>query len=119
MPLTVGVGFTVIVNVTGVPVQVSPPLLKLGVIVIVAVTGAVPVFVAVKAPILPVPLAPSPMLVLLLVQLYTVLVTGPVMLTAFVVAPLHKLWFTIGVTDGVGFTVIVNVTGTPAQPLGC
>ena len=52
------------VNETGVPVQ---PLAA-GVTVIVAITGTVPVLVAVKEAILPVPLAASPMEVVLLVH---------------------------------------------------
>ena len=59
---TVGVGFTVIVKLIGVPLQLTPPLVYTGVTVIVAVTGAFVVLVAVKAGILPDPLAASPML---------------------------------------------------------
>ena len=66
---TVGVGFTVMVNVVGVPLQVTPPLVKLGVTVIVAVTGVVPVLVPVKDWMVSVPLAPRPIHVLLFVQL--------------------------------------------------
>ena len=66
---TDGVGFTVIVNVLDAPVQVTPPLVKVGVTVMVAVTAAVLTLVAVKLPILPVPAAARPMLVLLFVQL--------------------------------------------------
>ena len=84
---------------------------------IVAVTGALVLLIAVKAPILPVPLAANPMLALLFVQLYTVPGTGPLIVTAAVVVPLHTVWFAIAFTDGVGLTVIVNVTGGPAQPV--
>ena len=49
-------GLTVMVNVTGKPVQV----LSMGVTVIVAVNGAKLLFVAVNAPIFPVPLRPKP-----------------------------------------------------------
>ena len=56
-----GVGLTVIVKLCGVPAHPSNE----GVTVIVDVTGAVPEFVAVNEGILPVPLAPRPMLVLL------------------------------------------------------
>ena len=63
-----GDGFTVMVNVSGVPGQVGVPLLKEGVIVMVAVTGLAPALTALKAPILPVPLAPKPILELLFVQ---------------------------------------------------
>lgn len=55
--VTVGVGFTVIVKVLGVPGQ---PL-AVGVTVIVATTGLVPLLVAVKEEIFPLPLAPKPM----------------------------------------------------------
>ena len=53
------------VNVSVAPEQ----LLADGVTMIVAVTGAVPVFVAVKAPMLPVPEAARPIDVVLFVQL--------------------------------------------------
>jgi hypothetical protein len=58
-------GLTVIVKVCDVPGQ---PF-AVGVTVMVAVTGAVPVFVAVKEVIFPVPLAARPILVVLFVQL--------------------------------------------------
>lgn len=61
---TVAVGFTVYVKVRGVPEQLTPFSAKMGVTVIVAVTGAVPEFTAVNAGMLPVPLAPSPIDVL-------------------------------------------------------
>jgi len=64
----VGVGFTVMVNVRGVPVHSVPPFRKLGVTVIVAVTGALVAFVAVNEAMLPVPLAPRPIDVLLFVH---------------------------------------------------
>jgi hypothetical protein len=50
------------------PVQLTDPLVKVGVTVIVAVIGELPVFVAVKDAILPDPLAASPMLVVLFVH---------------------------------------------------
>ena len=58
-----------IVNVIGVPWQVTPPFVKFGVTVIVPNIAAVVVFVAVKDGKLPVPLAPKPIAVLLFVQL--------------------------------------------------
>ena len=61
---TVGVGFTVMVNETGVPEQPS----AVGVTVMVAVTGTFVIFLAVKALISPVPLAANPIDVSLLVQ---------------------------------------------------
>lgn len=58
------VGFTVMVYVDGVPVQ----LLAVGVTVIVAVIGLTVLLVAVKAGIFPEPLPAMPMAVLLLAQ---------------------------------------------------
>jgi len=114
---TSGVGFTVIVKLIGVPVQVRPPLLNVGVIVIVVDTGAFVRLMPVNAGILPTPLAAlNPIFVLLFVQLYTVFVTGPLTVTAVVLVPWHTVWFAIAFTAGVGFTVIVNVIGVPVQP---
>ena len=50
------------------PVQLTPPLVKVGVTMMVATTGAVPVLTAVKLAMLPVPLAARPMLVVELDQ---------------------------------------------------
>ena len=63
-----GNGLTVMVNVLVGPVQVMPPLVKLGVTVMVAVTGLMVGLMAIKLGILPMPDAPSPILVLLFVQ---------------------------------------------------
>ena len=112
---TVGVGLTVIVNVIGAPVQVTPPFVNVGVTVIVATCGVVPGFVAVKLAMLPVPLAARPMLVLLFVQLNVVPATAPAKVIAVVVAPLQSVWFATAFTVGVGLTVIVNVIGVPVQ----
>jgi hypothetical protein len=100
---TVGVGLTVIVKVRGVPLH---PL-ALGVTVIVATTGVVPVFTAVNEAIAPVPLATRPIDGVLLVQLYTVPVTAPLKVTAVVFEPLHTAWLATVFTVGVGLTVIV------------
>ena len=76
--LTVGVGLTEIVNVFGALVQPAfVPVTET-----VAVTGAVPVFVAVKAAMLPVPEAANPIDAVLFVQAYVV----PVRLLANVTA---------------------------------
>ena len=64
MASTVGVGLTEIVNVVG--ALVHPELLPVN--EIVAVTGAVPVLVAVKAAMLPVPEAANPIDAVLFVQ---------------------------------------------------
>jgi len=85
---TFGVGFTVMVKLSGKPAH---PLAE-GLTVMVAVTGALPVLVAVNAAMFPLPLAAKPIEVLLLVQLNVVLATAPVKFTALVVAPLHKAW---------------------------
>ena len=113
--LTTAVGFTVIVKLLVGPLQLMPPLVNVGVIVIVAVCGVVPVLIATNDGIVAVPLAASPMLVLLFVQLYTVPATGPVIVTAAVAVALHTVWLAIAFTDGVGFTVIVNVMAVPVQ----
>ena len=112
---TVAVGFTVMVNVVDPPLQVIPPLVKLDVTVMVAVTGVLVVLIAVNDGIVAVPLAPSPMEVLLLLQLYTAPATGPVIVTAVVAVPLHTVWLAITFTDGVGLTVIVKVLDVPVH----
>ena len=61
-------GLTVIVNVTGGPGHTVGPLVNVGVMVIVADIGDVPVFVAVNDSVF-VPSVPSPIAVLELVQL--------------------------------------------------
>jgi hypothetical protein len=105
-------GFTVMVKLTAVPLQ---PLAT-GVTVMVAVMGDVVGLIAMNDGIFPVPDAPKPIEVLLLVQVYTVPVTGPLMVTAAVAEPAQTAWFAIAFTDGVGFTVMVKVTGVPLQP---
>ena len=82
-----GMGFTVIVNVCGVPRQPDAD----GVTVMVAITGAVVKLVAVKDPISPVPLAASPIEVLLFVQVKVVLLTAPLNIMKAVTAPLHNI----------------------------
>ena len=71
----VGNGLTVIVNVLVVPTQLTPPLVKVGVIVIFAVIGADVSLVATKLGIpvtLPTLAAAKPIAVLLFVQVYVV-----------------------------------------------
>ena len=82
---------------------------------IVAVTGVVPVLIALNEAMLPVPLAASPIEVVLLVQLYTVPVTAPLNVTADVEEALHTVWLVTVLTVGVGFTVIVNEVDGPKQ----
>lgn len=83
---TFAVGFTVIVKLADVPLQPDADVVT----VMVAVTGALVVLVAVKLGILPVPLAAKPMLGVLFVQVNTVPATGLVNVTAVVAAPLHN-----------------------------
>lgn len=83
---------------------------------IVAVTGVLVGLTVTKAGIFPMPEAPRPIVVLLFVQVYTVPATGPLMVTAAVLAPAHTDWFAIAFTPGVGFTVIVKLTDPPPQP---
>ena len=99
------------VNVIGVPVQVVPALVYVGVTVIVPVIGAVVALVAVNE-ISPVPLAPRPIAVFEFVQLYTVPGTAPVKV-AVVTVPTQTVWFGCAFTVGVGLTVIVKVFELP------
>jgi hypothetical protein len=96
-------------------------VVMLGVTVMVAVFGALVALVPVKAAILPVPLAPRPMVVLLFVHAYVTVppVVGVVKLVAAKEVLLHTTWLAGWLTCGVGLTVIVNVLvgpghGTPA-----
>lgn len=68
--LTVGTGFTVIVNVIEAPVHTAPVVAEVtGVTVIVAVTGAVPLLTATNEAISPEPEAARPIELLVFVQL--------------------------------------------------
>ena len=55
-----GKGFTVIVKVCEVPIQLVDPLLRVGTTVMVAISGEEVVLVTTKAGISPDPLAPRP-----------------------------------------------------------
>lgn len=112
---TVGVGFTVIVKVLDGPLQVTPALVYVGVTMIVAITGALLAFSAVKLAILPVPLAANPIDGVLLVHVNTVPGTVPVKFTGAVAVLAHTVWFAGWFTVGVGFTVMVKVTGKLTQ----
>ena len=83
----------------------------------VAVSGTVPGLVPIKLGILPTPLGPRPIKAPVLVQLYTSVppVVGLLKFTAAVGAPLHTTWLATGFTIGIGFTVMVNVTGKLTQ----
>ena len=66
--LTCATGFTVMLNFSGGPELITPPLAKLGVTQKIDVTGAAPEFIAVKDGMLPLPEAAIPIDLLLLVQ---------------------------------------------------
>lgn len=69
MAVAFGVGFTVMVKLFDGPAQLTPPLVNVGVTVIVPVMGAVVVLVAVNVgKLLPVPTPPNPILILLFDQ---------------------------------------------------
>lgn len=88
---TCPVGLTVIVKVSGGPGHVMGPFEYVGVTVIVAVTGAVPGLVAVKEGRFPVPEAPRPIEILLLVHAYVTVPpdTDVVKMTGAVADPLQ------------------------------
>ena len=65
---TVAVGLTVIVNDFEGPTQETPPFVNVGVTVIVATTGALPVLTTLKLSIFPVPNGASPIEGVLFVQ---------------------------------------------------
>jgi hypothetical protein len=103
----IGVGFTFTVNVCTGPKHA----LACGVTVNTPLVGAVPVLVAVNDDIaLPEPLAPIPIVVLLLAHVKVVPVTLLVNNSVLVFALLHTVC-DVGDTDmiGVGFTFTVNV----------
>lgn len=100
---TVGVGFTVMVNVETGPVH---PFAD-GVIEIVDVIAVVPAFVAVKEGKLVVPDAAKPIAVLEFVQVKVVPATGPAKVFAATVELGQAVTLVSAVTVGVGLTVMV------------
>ena len=109
--MTVAVGLTVTGNVDAVPIH---PF-AVGVTVIVAVIGDVPVLLAIYAAIFPVPLVPKPTLIDD-VHEKVVPLTGPLKLIAVPEAPLQCILLEMLLTVAVGLTVAVNVVGVPAHP---
>jgi hypothetical protein len=99
-----GVGLTVIVKVRMVPVQ----LLARGVMAMVAVMGAVPVLIAVKEGIFPVPLAGNPTAGCEFSQEKVVPLTGPVRGIPAMTSVLHTTWLSIAFTVGIGCMVRVT-----------
>ena len=110
--VTFGVGLTVIVNVSGVPLQLP----YAGVTIIVAVSGELLVLVAVNDAISPVPPEARPIVLSLFVQLYTVPLTAPLKLTAVVAVLLHTVWPLTDATVGVGLTVSIKLSALPGHP---
>jgi hypothetical protein len=101
------------------PSHVLPPLLKCGVTIIVATTGAVPGFVAMNEGILPLPAAANPIDGWSFVQVYVV--RPPVLtvakVTVVVFPPLHTTSLGGKLTSAVGLTVMVKVFIGPSQVL--
>lgn len=108
---TDGAGFTMIWKDTVDPSQPS----KDGVTLMVAVTGKVPLFIAVKEGIFPVPPAARPMDGVLFTHVYTLAGLLPVKVTASVASPLQTVCGGVASTYGNGFTVTVTVNGAPPQ----
>ena len=115
--VTTAFGLTVMVKVEAVPAQLIPPLVNVGVTVMVATTGANPAFTAVKAAMFPTPLAAKPMEAVLFVQLYTIVpsVVGLAKVTSATVDAVHTTLLDIVVTVAFGFTVKVKVEAVPVQ----
>jgi hypothetical protein len=81
------------VKVFAEPAQLTVPLAKVGVTVMVAVAGAVPILIALKFEMSPVPLAASPIDVVLFI--HEKVVTPPVLFVVKatdVPEPLHTTW---------------------------
>ncbi len=89
LKFTVGVALTVIVKLCTDPEQAMLLFVKTGVTLICAITGLLPLLIALKAAILPEPDATSPIDVALLVQLYEVDETVPENAIAAVDDPLQ------------------------------
>jgi hypothetical protein len=111
--VTLGVGFTVIVNDVLEPLQEIPPPVNTEVTATVPDMGADPPFAAIKEAISPLPEAANPIFVLELVQ--TKEVPVPVNETKALFDPLHKVRLLTGLGWVFGFTVIVNTVGLPVH----
>jgi len=107
-----GVGLTVMVNVVSLPVQ----LFAEGVKVMVAVTGTVPVFIAVKDAIVPVPEAPRPIDVFELLQATTLPNGTPNKLISGTTSLLHTLIARGTTTVGRALMVMLAVALTAGHP---
>jgi hypothetical protein len=112
-----GVGLTVMVKVFAGPLQVTLPFVKAGVTVIVATAGEAEPLTAVNEAIFPDPVAASPMVGSLFVQLYVVVPPLFVVLKAInvVANPLQTTTSAGWLTCAAGFTVIVKDCEGPVQ----
>ena len=106
------------VKVTGVPGQLIVPLWYVGVTSMVATTGALVIFTAVNDMISPVPDAPRPIAVLLLVHSYVVdpvAVRVEKMISA-VLSPLQTTWFAGVFTCPAGLYITVTSSVVLQRP---
>ena len=115
--LTWAEGFTVIVNVLGVAIQFVAPFVKVGITVIVATIGVVPVFIAVNEGILPEPVKGINPILVSKDQAYDVVPTVFVVekFTVLVAVLLQTTWLVGWLTCPDGLTVMVNVLDVPLQ----
>ena len=114
--ITSPVGLTVMVKDCEGPVQSTPPLVNIGVTMIVATTGAVPVLTVVNESMSPVPEAAKPIEGVSLVQ--TCVEVPPevtVVNSTDAEEPLQTTWSAGLFTCAVGFTVMVKVLREPSQ----
>ena len=111
--ITVGVGITVISNDVLFPIQVTPPPVNWDVTVTIETIGSKPKLTALKLGIFPVPLNWSPVVVLLLTQVYEVPL--PEKLIEFVGDPLQMVTFGIVFIIAVGLTEILKFKTGPTQ----
>ena len=83
----------------------------------VATTGAVPVFTAVNAGILPVSLAAKPIEIVLFVHAYATVPTVAEVAKVVIgnTVATHTTWLATAVTVAVGFTVMVKLNDVPVQ----
>ena len=108
--VAMGIGLTVTTIVYGDPIQ---PL-KIGVMIMIELTGLDVEFIAVKGGMKPVPAGCNPIEGLELVQVY-VAPAGIKDKNIFTNAPAQTGWLDVANTMGVGLTVIVKTSGTPTQ----
>ena len=81
----------------------------------VPLMGAVPLLVATKGGIFPLPETPSPMLLFVFVQVKVVPAWFAPKLSAVLLFPAHKICGVKAFATGVGKTVMSTVSGTPGQ----